>query len=243
MFWPGKASQLVAFSALISGEFAPLFYGLRKQGIRESNKSSVRREISSCCGQEMRYFSPNPHSDGSKCENKCIFKNQFSPGKVRPCELCDEMIKIALRGASERVCFWVVLCGQHISQGTRAWRRHRDKDSVIQAARCCCRLFVYLPAAEFGHSASTANKTRARTWPKWNVGACANSETDSFEGAHKGIAITFACCILANLLLNSLKIAVCATIIPQLPTRTTSSWLCQISFGMREESCSKQKKP
>jgi hypothetical protein len=156
---------MVAFSALISGEFAPLFYGLRK-GLRESNKSSVRRAISSCCDRDALFLAI-PTRTLPKCENKCIFKNQFSPAEVRrPCELCDKMIKIALRGASllarERVCFWVVLCGQHISQGTRARARRRrwDKDSVLQAARCCCcRVFVYLHGAEFGHSASRANTT------------------------------------------------------------------------------------
>jgi hypothetical protein len=95
---------MVAFSALISGEFAPLFYGLRK-ALRESNKSSVRRAISSCCDRRrpemLSVFLAIPTRTLPKCENKCIFKNQFSPSEVRrPSELCDKMIKIALRGAN-----------------------------------------------------------------------------------------------------------------------------------------------
>lgn len=80
-----------------------------------------------------------------------IFKNQFSPPKVRPRELCDKMIKIALRGE----CVFGSCSAASIFPRGRT--RRRDKDSVLQAAVGC--LFT-CAGAEFDHSASRANNAR-----------------------------------------------------------------------------------
>lgn len=171
--------QLVAFSALISGYF---FYC----GSKEAIKAQCLARDNQLLRPKERCFFPNPHSDTEMWKQMHIFKNQFSPPKVRPRELCDKMIKIALRGE----CVFGSCSAASIFPRGHAWCR--DKDSVLQAAVGC--LFTCV-GAEFDHSASSANTTLARTLPKWNVGACANSETDSFEGAHRGIAISTELCL------------------------------------------------
>jgi hypothetical protein len=110
-----------------------------------------------------------------------------------------------------------------VRAGSRRW----DKDSVLQAARCfCCRVFVYLPGAEFGHSASRANTTtqglgQSEMWAPLLIArliplrVCTRGSLSAFvplPALYHKFAFQF---------IKTCGVWLCETIIPQTPTQNT----------------------